>query len=70
MRHASKSSGFSLTEILIVVAIVGLAVAIAIPLVAENVNHAELGDLGLTDREVDDLVAFLRTLTDGYRPGD
>jgi cytochrome c peroxidase len=38
--------------------------------VAENVNHAELGDLGLTDREVDDLVAFLRTLTDGYRPGD
>jgi cytochrome c peroxidase len=39
------------------------------PEVAENVNHAELGALGLTEREVDDLVAFLRTLTDGYRPG-
>lgn len=42
MRHVSKSSGFSLTEILIVVAIVGLAVAIAIPLVAENVNQARI----------------------------
>ena len=42
MRHGSKSSGFSLTEILIVVAIVGLAVAIAIPLVAENVNQARI----------------------------
>ena len=36
--------------------------------VAENVNHDELGNLGLTDREMDDLVAFLNTLTDGYRP--
>ena len=39
-----------------------------VPEVGENVNHAELGMLGLTDQEVDDLVAFLRTLTDGYRP--
>lgn len=38
------------------------------PEVPENVNHAELGALGLNEREVDDLVAFLGTLTDGYRP--
>jgi cytochrome c peroxidase len=38
------------------------------PEVLENTNRDELGDLGLTAREVDDLVAFLRTLTDGYRP--
>jgi cytochrome c peroxidase len=36
------------------------------PEVAENVNHDELGDLGLTPQEVDDIVAFLMTLTDGY----
>jgi len=35
--------------------------------VAANVNHDELGDLGLSDREIDDLVAFLETLTDGWR---
>jgi cytochrome c peroxidase len=34
--------------------------------VAENVNREELGDLGLTEAEVDAIVAFLRTLTDGY----
>lgn len=38
------------------------------PEVAANVNHDELGKLGLTEREVDDLVAFLMTLTDGYQP--
>jgi len=27
-----------------------------------------VGDLGLSDQEVDDIVAFLNTLTDGYRP--
>jgi cytochrome c peroxidase len=32
--------------------------------VPETVNHDELGDLGLTDREEDDIVAFLKTLTD------
>jgi cytochrome c peroxidase len=38
------------------------------PEVAENVNDEELGDLGLTDQEVEDIVAFMRTLTDGYAP--
>lgn len=37
------------------------------PEVAENVNADELGDLKLTDEEVDAIVAFLRTLTDGYQ---
>lgn len=36
------------------------------PEVPENVNKDELGDLKLTEREVDDLVAFMKTLTDGY----
>jgi len=36
--------------------------------VAENVNKDELGDLGLTAAEIDALVAFLETLTDGYSP--
>ncbi len=36
------------------------------PEVAANVNRDELGNLGLTDAEVDDIVAFLKTLTDGY----
>lgn len=34
----------------------------------QTMNRKELGALGLTDDEVDDIVAFLRTLTDGYRP--
>ena len=38
------------------------------PEVAENVNRSELGSLGLAEREVDDLVAFLRTLSDGWQP--
>ena len=42
MRHASRARGFSLTEILVVVAIMGLAIAIAVPLVAENVNQARI----------------------------
>lgn len=37
------------------------------PEVAENVNTEELGDLGLTDLEEDAIVAFMRTLSDGYR---
>lgn len=37
------------------------------PEVAANVNTEELGRLGLTEREIDDIVAFLRTLDDGYR---
>jgi cytochrome c peroxidase len=38
------------------------------PEVAANVNRDELGALGLSEAEVDDLVAFLQTLTDGYQP--
>ena len=33
-----------------------------------NVNSDELGNLGLTAEEEQDLVVFLRTLTDGYQP--
>jgi cytochrome c peroxidase len=36
------------------------------PEVAQNLNVAELGNLGLTAGEEADLVAFLKTLTDGY----
>lgn len=36
------------------------------PEVPENVNKEELGNLGLTNQELEDLVAFLRTLTDGW----
>jgi cytochrome c peroxidase len=34
--------------------------------VKENVNKDELGNLKLTEQEVDDIVTFMRTLTDGY----
>ncbi len=37
------------------------------PEVARNVNRDELGDLGLSRQEEADLVAFLKTLTDGWR---
>ena len=36
------------------------------PEVTNNVNHDELGNLGLTNSEENDIVAFMRTLTDGY----
>lgn len=36
------------------------------PEVSDNVNTDELGDLGLTDEEEDALVAFMKTLSDGY----
>jgi cytochrome c peroxidase len=36
------------------------------PEVSENVNTDELGDLGLTNGEMEDLVAFMITLTDGW----
>ena len=35
--------------------------------VLETVNHEELGDLKLTDQEEDALVAFLLTLSDGFK---
>jgi cytochrome c peroxidase len=38
------------------------------PEVAANVNHEELGDLGLTPEEEEAVVAFLKTLSDGYLP--
>lgn len=38
------------------------------PEVAENVNSDELGDLGLTPEEEAAIVAFLKTLSDGYTP--
>ncbi len=38
------------------------------PEVPENVNTAELGNLKLTKEEEDALVAFLKTLSDGYLP--
>lgn len=38
------------------------------PEVAANVNTGELGNLGLTSAEEDAIVAFLKTLSDGYRP--
>ncbi len=37
------------------------------PEVAENVNREELGDLKLTNEELEALVAFMNTLTDGYQ---
>jgi cytochrome c peroxidase len=39
------------------------------PEVPMNVNTTELGNLGLTDAEEDAIVAFMQTLTDGYKPG-
>jgi len=37
------------------------------PEVAENVNTDELGNLGLTDEEEDAIVAFMLTLSDGFK---
>jgi len=39
-----------------------------VPEVAQNVNTAELGDLGLTGDEENAIVAFLKALSDGYVP--
>lgn len=39
------------------------------PEVAPNVNSDELGDLGLTPEEMEAIVAYVRTLTDGYQGG-
>jgi cytochrome c peroxidase len=37
------------------------------PEVSETVNTEELGDLGLTSEEEDAIVAFMKTLSDGYK---
>ena len=37
-----------------------------VPEVPKNVNKGELGDLGLNDSEEKAIVAFLKTLSDGY----
>lgn len=37
------------------------------PEVSDNVNTAELGNLGLTNQEENEIVAFLQTLSDGYK---
>ena len=38
------------------------------PEAAENVNTEELGNLGLTPQEEDQIVAFMKALSDGYQP--
>lgn len=38
--------------------------------VVANVNTSELGDLKLTPAEEDAIVAFMKTLSDGYQPGN
>jgi len=40
------------------------------PEVAENVNKEELGNLKLSNQDLEDLVAFLKTLTDGWEEPD
>jgi cytochrome c peroxidase len=40
----------------------------AAPGYPDTVNHADMGRLGLSDADEDALVAFLGTLSDGYRP--
>jgi cytochrome c peroxidase len=39
------------------------------PEVVTNVNREELGDLALTPEEMESIVAFMKTLTDGYGTG-
>lgn len=36
------------------------------PEIPETMNKDELGNLGLTNNEIEDIIAFLRTLTDGW----
>lgn len=38
------------------------------PELRRNVNTKEMGRLGLTEQDIDDIVAFLQTLSDGYAP--
>lgn len=41
--------------------------AFAHPEVTSTMNTTDLGNLGLTPQDIDDIVAFLKTLTDGYK---
>lgn len=45
-----------------------IAAGTVVPEVWDNMNEDELGDLGLTAVEEAALVAFMKTLSDGYRP--
>jgi cytochrome c peroxidase len=38
------------------------------PEVRDNMNFEELGEINLSNQEINDIVAFLRTLTDNYKP--
>ncbi|MGE0080779.1 MAG: hypothetical protein AB7U81_05730 [Thiohalomonadaceae bacterium] len=38
------------------------------PEIPVNVNTREMGNLHLSDEQEDAIVAFLKTLTDGYQP--
>ena len=38
------------------------------PEVSANLNRAEMGNLKLSEREERAIVAFLKTLSDGYQP--
>ena len=38
------------------------------PEIRRNLNKEEMGRLGLSEQEIDDIVAFMLTLTDGYTP--
>ena len=38
------------------------------PEVASTVNKSDLGNLKLSKQEINDIIAFLKTLTDGYKP--
>jgi cytochrome c peroxidase len=40
------------------------------PEISANLNVDEMGNLGLTNQEVEDIVAFLKTLTDGWSDTD
>lgn len=41
-----------------------------VPEVLDNVNTEEMGDLGLSNQEIEDLVTFLNTLSDGWENKD
>ncbi len=45
-----------------------IAAGMIVPEVWENMNEDELGDLELTDDEEAAIVAFMKTLSDGYEP--